>query len=227
MPFGPSDMKQAVVAVAFGVIDRPRVSVAALVRSGSGSDGLAATSHVPTADLRRFHVARRLILVMALVITVAGLIDPSARLNDFEFRAADSEAYSLPGVWLFAALWLGLTAPFIYCYITLVRERLDVGEHARAVAGLIGTPLLATALFLPPEVGIVTLSATFASAEPRSLTSGASSSGAAVSRARCLTKSSRAAGSAERPAPLTAASSGSSAAPAGRAHKARHRASTG
>jgi len=125
-------------------------------------DGLAATSQTPPGATGQLRVVRRVIFVLAGVITVAGLVDPAARLNDFELRALDPEAYSTSGFWLYTILWVSLTAPFVYYYAVLFRVQLDVGEDARAVAGLIGTPLLASSIFLPPEVGGFTLAVTFA-----------------------------------------------------------------
>jgi adenylate cyclase len=117
-------------------------------------NSLAATSTAVSGRKRRIALTVRATYALSVVIGALGLAAPDARLNEFQFRVfTDGPAHT--GFWLFVPLWILLTLLFMYAYLLLARENLDVGERVRATCALIASPLLVGGLMAPRGVVLV------------------------------------------------------------------------
>ena len=132
--------------------------VAAVLVSAFYLASLLATSQASPRSARVVTWSVRAGFVLVAWHAVASVLFPAQRLNDFQLGALDTAAYDRAGFWLFAAFWLAAAVVFMVGYLTIARQHLDSAEAGRALASLVGTPLLISVLMLPPAVGTLTCS---------------------------------------------------------------------
>jgi class 3 adenylate cyclase len=132
-----------------GVVEAGAVASGALYVSG-----LLTTARTTAAIRRRISRALRAAWVLAGWLAVAAVLFPAARLDDYQTRLADPDAYRLGGFWLFACTWLLVAVVFGFAYFNLAACGVDPGERARAGAALVGTPLLVSVTAFPLRPGL-------------------------------------------------------------------------
>lgn len=116
--------------------------------------GLLATARTTVVVRRRVTAALRVAWALAAWLALAGVLFPAERLDDYQTRVLDADAYTSPGFWLFAITWLLVATAFGFAYLELAASGVDPGERARAGAALAATPLLVAVTALPLRVGV-------------------------------------------------------------------------
>jgi adenylate cyclase len=118
---------------------------------------VAATAEASAGARRQVDVAVRLLLVLAAAYFLLGAAFPRMRLNDYIFSLAEPGVLARPGFWLFAAIYAGVGAAFLWAWVTLMFQKLDDAERVRAGATVAGTPFAVATAALPPGVAEASL----------------------------------------------------------------------
>jgi adenylate cyclase len=92
---------------------------------------------------------------LAGLFVFIGTAFPREGLNDFAMGLSGLDVLSRPGFWLYASFFIVLGVLYAAIWAALARQRLDVGERARAGSAAVGVPIMATAAALPYRVAMV------------------------------------------------------------------------
>jgi class 3 adenylate cyclase len=120
--------------------------------------GLLDSAQTTPRATRLIGIAVRLAYALAALLVVLGVSFPSQRLDDYELSLGDPGFATRGGFWLFAAFWLVVISVFSTAWIALARQKLDVGEHTRAVCSMVSSPFLVISTALPLRWALCTLS---------------------------------------------------------------------
>lgn len=135
-----------------------RVGGLALVAASAATNvyisGLLDTAQSSPRARRIVRMALSAGWVMAGVLLVLNIFFARQGLNDYTLALDDEGTLDRPGFWLYASVFIVQGAIYTSIWVTLARQRLDVGERARASALAVAVPILLAASALPYRIAM-------------------------------------------------------------------------
>lgn len=153
-------MVDSVSRSAPGLAPRGQVVFEAVALCGSATYllGLLESAQTTRRATRVIAIAVRLGYALAALLVVLGAAFPAQRLDDYELGLGSPGFAARGGFWLFAGFWLAVVTVFGIAWIALARQKLDAGEHTRALCSMVSSPFLVVSTALPMKWALGSLS---------------------------------------------------------------------